>query len=131
MKLEEAIWKARELAPQFGSGMDGLNALFLQAQNGLAALKLGVRAAVPLGNDRTSLVFGKFNNVWILAVETDAGARWAPLVNESKELRLFAAQELHKLVIAMVEAAVLSDSVVAQAHNQVAALVKCLRESTP
>jgi hypothetical protein len=125
------IAKASEIGPQLDEATDLLNRGIAEAENQIAALKLGVTAAVDFdlpGDDeephdfKRLLSFGKLGDKWRLLVEWGCPPpeTWSsvPLLNANKEMRLLAVNLFEKLLSALVlEAAKQRADVMEQANR--------------
>ncbi len=92
----------KTLGQTIGEATDRLNVAFEIAENALAALNLGVTAAVPL-NEISSLRFAKRSGGWQLIVESPVGE--SRLLSTSRETRVAAADRLPALYEALVATA--------------------------
>jgi hypothetical protein len=107
--LAEALARGREVRPKLAEATDKLNQAIAAAEQAIAALHLGVRAAVSMysGPDHnpwyTNLVFGKDGKTWRLFIETGHPSHpdqeeLTPLTNASREHRIRAVELLPDLV---------------------------------
>src|ERR1700738_1169264 len=105
--LADALARANAIRPMLSAAADALNKAIEEAEQAIAALKLGVRASVNMFSDdeigwAQDLAFGKEAKTWRLLVETThQGAETSevtPLVNASREIRLHAIGLLPDLV---------------------------------
>lgn len=116
--LRASLQRARRVAPELASATDAVNVALEQVEQALAALHLGVTAAVDLYDGRDPvdgwmrfLRYGKDGSAWRLLLESgpDGGDAedWSqsPLLNASKEVRLQAVERLPALVDALVDVA--------------------------
>lgn len=116
--LRESLRRARRVAPELASATDAVNNALAHVEQALAALNLGVTAAVtldPYPNRQDDwhqyLRFGKDGSTWRLLLESgpDSGDAedWSqsPLLSTSKEVRLHAVERLPALIDMLVEVA--------------------------
>lgn len=111
LALSEAMTRARTLRTSLDNATDKLNASIAEVEQALASMKLGVRVQLDLTEPNehphyTHLIFGKHNGTWRLFMETGTEEiedtyvidSREPLVNVSRELRLYAVANLPNLV---------------------------------
>jgi hypothetical protein len=118
--LHASLQRARRVAPELASATEAVNSALERVEQALAALNLGVTAAVNLYPDLDPglqdgwvqyVRFGKDGSTWRLLLESGPYGGdpedWSqsPLLSTSKETRLRAVERLPALVDQLVEEA--------------------------
>ena len=137
-RLSAALARARDVSERMNTAIGELNKAIISAENAIAALNLGVTAAVDLTGPHDEfeqcLRFGKENGHWCLTVESaplnPEPEDWDsnPLLNTSRETRIKAVEKLPDLVDKLVARAESEIIEVETAATQVEAFVQRVRE---
>lgn len=145
VELHAALDRARDVSARLATATDKLNVSLQQIETELAALNLGVTAAVEMEQFEAApgltitkeLRFGKADREWKLLYESgpDTGDpdNWSstPLLNASRENRLLAVAHLPKLIKALVDVAEKEIKNVSAKADEVEALARLVKTGIP
>jgi hypothetical protein len=136
--LAERLREARTSADVLATKSDALNDMLTQAEEAIAALRLGVTGRVVLDTDpedgvETSLGFKRCDGRWCLTIDVShpfsEQITTTQLLKASRDLRVRAGHSLGPLVVSMIDAARQEIELVDASASAAAAFVGHMREA--